>query len=235
MLELDGLRIVQGDFHLEADFSVNAGSRVAILGPSGGGKSTLLNAIAGFVEPTAGRVKWNDQDISNLAPGDRPLSIIFQDNNLFPHMSVFQNVAVGLQPSMRLADSEKETVVEALNQVGLAGMEHRMPSTLSGGQLGRVALARVLVRRRPLLLLDEPFSALGPALKGEMLELVAELAKASNATLLMVTHDPDDALRIAEQTVLVARGVAHPPEPTQELLANPPEPLQDYLGHRVLK
>ena len=109
-------------------------------------------------------------------------------------------------------------------------MGGRKPGQLSGGQIGRAALARALLRARPILLLDEPFAALGPALKAEMLDLVAETADQSGATVLMVTHDPADALRFADLAVLVADGVASPPQPTAALFADPPPALRAYLG-----
>ncbi|KIC20016.1 ATP-binding cassette domain-containing protein, partial [Leisingera sp. ANG-S3] len=121
-------------------------------------------------------------------------------------------------------------VEAALARVGLGGMGARKPAALSGGQQSRVALARVLVQGRDILLLDEPFAALGPALKAEMLDLVAELARESGATVLMVSHDPNDARRIADQVVLVAEGRAHEPQATAELLNNPPPALKAYLG-----
>lgn len=230
MLTLEGLQIEQGVFTLGADLNIATGATVAIIGPSGAGKSTLLNAIAGFVTPVAGRVIWDGVDLTETAPGARPLSLVFQDNNLFPHMTAFQNVALGIRPSGRLEEDEKTLVRDAFQRVGLADFESRKPGALSGGQQSRVALARVLVRKRPLVLLDEPFSALGPALKAEMLDLVASLVAESGATLLMVTHDPKDALRIAEQTVVVADGVVQSPQDTAALLANPPAALREYLG-----
>lgn len=230
MLRLDRLRVVQGDFHLTADFAVPAGARVAVIGPSGAGKSTLLSIIGGFFAPGSGRVLWGDTDLTPLPPGVRPLSILFQDQNLFPHLSVAQNVGLGLRTDLRLSTDQRREVMAALDRVGLNGLDDRRPGTLSGGQQSRVALARVLLRHRPLMLLDEPFAALGPALKIEMLDLVAEIAGTIGATLLMVSHDPDDARRIAEATILVAEGVAHPPEPTGPLLADPPPVLRAYLG-----
>jgi thiamine transport system ATP-binding protein len=230
MLRLDGVTLVQGDFRLSADFEVPERARVAVIGPSGAGKSTLLSVIAGFTPATSGRVLWRGRDLTPLAPGERPLSILFQDQNLFPHLTVGQNLGLGLRPDLRLSAAERESVAAALDRVGLAGMEDRRPATLSGGQQSRVALGRVLLRARPLMLLDEPFAALGPALKAEMLDLVAEIAATTDATLLMVSHDPTDALRIADQTILVADGIAHAPQPTQDLLRNPPPALAAYLG-----
>lgn len=230
MLLLEGLRIVQDDFALAADLAVPRGARVAVIGPSGAGKSTLLAAIAGFVAPTAGRITWAGRDLAGLAPGQRPTSILFQDQNLFPHLSVAQNIGLALRPGLRLSPDEQASVAQAMGRTGLAGLGARLPATLSGGQQSRVALARALLQAKPLMLLDEPFSALGPALKSEMLDLVAEIVAATGATLLMVTHDPDDARRIADQTILVADGVAHPPAPTGPLLDNPPAALRAYLG-----
>ena len=121
-------------------------------------------------------------------------------------------------------------VEEALARVGLGGLGDRLPGTLSGGQQSRAALARILVQDRPLILLDEPFAALGPALKADMLDLVADLARAQGASVLMITHDPRDARRIADDAILVAEGRAAPPVPTAALLDKPPKPLQDYLA-----
>lgn len=230
MLTLDGVEIVQGDFRLTADWSVGAGERVAIIGPSGAGKSTLLMAVAGFVALTAGRVLWQGGDLAGVEPGQRPLSVLFQDQNLFPHLTLAQNLGLGIDPDLRLDTGQKARVAAALARVGLEGMGARRPGQLSGGQQGRAALARALLRARPVLLLDEPFAALGPALKAEMLDLVAEVASESGAAVLMVTHDPADARRFAERVVLVAEGVAQAPVPTAELFANPPEALRRYLG-----
>ena len=230
MLQLDGVTIVQGDFRLEANLTLEPGARVAVLGPSGAGKSTLLGAIAGFIPLGAGRVLLDGQDLGTLPPGARPLSILFQDNNLFPHLSVAQNVALGLKPSLRLSGAEQAQVDAALARVGLDALGARRPAQLSGGQQGRVALARALLRRRPLLLLDEPFAARGPALKSEMLALVRDILDETGATLLMVTHDPADARVIATQAVVVAEGRATAPAPLTRLLDCPPAALAAYLG-----
>lgn len=230
MLQLDRVTITQDDFHLSADWTLPTGAQAAIIGPSGAGKSTLLSVIAGFLPPTGGRVLWQGQDLGPIPPGDRPLSILFQDQNLFPHLSLSQNLGLGLRPDLRLSRAEGKRVEEALARVGLAGMGARKPAQLSGGQMGRAALARALLRARPLLLLDEPFAALGPALKAEMLALVSEVTREAGTTVLMVTHDPQDALRFAGLTILVADGRAEAPAPTAALFANPPPALRAYLG-----
>jgi thiamine transport system ATP-binding protein len=229
VLRLEDLDIRQEGFHLTADWEVAKGAKVAVIGPSGAGKSTLLMALAGFV-PHGGRVTWDGQDLSALAPGDRPLSILFQDQNLFPHLTLVQNLGLGLSPRLQLTAADHARIETTLARVGLGDMGSRKPAQLSGGQLGRAALARALLRARPILLLDEPFAALGPALKAEMLDLVTETADETGATVLMVTHDPADARRFADLTVLVADGVAAAPVPTAKLFANPPPALRDYLG-----
>ena len=230
MLELQNLSATLGDFHLQADLSVDPGSRVAVIGASGSGKSTLLSLIAGFLAPDRGRVLWEGCDITNLAPGRRPVSVLFQDQNLFPHLTAAQNVGLGLRPDLRLNDAQQCRVSQVLADVGLEGMEGRKPASLSGGQQSRVALARVLLRARPILLLDEPFAALGPALKSEMLDLLARIAGETDATVLMVSHDPADARRFAPQTIVIEDGRAHPPRPTGPLLDDPPPGLRAYLG-----
>ncbi|MFT7595876.1 MAG: thiamine transport system ATP-binding protein [Paracoccaceae bacterium] len=230
MLKLDGVAVHSGSFRLSADLTVDAGRKVAVIGPSGAGKTTLIEAIAGFLPLSQGRIVWQGHDISLDAPGVRPVAMLFQDGNLFPHLSVAQNVGLGLRPDLKLGAAQKAVVEQAIDRVGLAGMGMRKPAELSGGQQSRAALARVLVQNRPLLLLDEPFAALGPALKAEMLDLVAGLVAETGATLLMVSHDPNDARRIADQVILVADGLAHPPQATGELLDNPPPALRAYLG-----
>lgn len=230
MLQLERVRIDNGGFEMDADLSIEPGEKIAVIGPSGAGKSTLIGAIAGFYPVIRGRMLWQGQDITAEIPGERPVAMLFQDGNLFPHLSVAENVGLGLRPDLRLSAAEREQVRQALGRVGLQGMEERRPAALSGGQQSRAALARVLVQDRPLLLLDEPFAALGPALRREMLDLVRTLADETGKTLLMVSHDPNDARRIADRIILVTEGRADAPVATGEILANPPEALRQYLG-----
>lgn len=225
-LSFEQTEIRLGSFTLAADLSLPSEGHFAVIGPSGAGKSTLFQALAGFTPISAGAIRWQGQRIDSLPPGQRPLSILFQDQNLFPHLTLAQNLGLGLDPALRRLDWR--AVDHALEAVGLAGLGARKPGQLSGGQQSRAALARALLRARPILLLDEPFAALGPALKTEMLDLVAETAR--NTLVLMITHDPSDALRFAPQTLVVAEGSVARPHDTASLLANPPPELARYLG-----
>lgn len=232
VLQLDHLTLTQGTFRLTADWSARPGARIAVMGPSGAGKSTLLSAIAGFLAPSEGRILWQGQDLAGQAAGERPVTILFQDQNLFPHLTVAQNLGLGIRPDLRLSQADRDRIETALDRVGLAGLGQRRPAQLSGGQASRAALARALLRARPILLLDEPFAALGPALRAEMLALVREVADETGALVLMVTHDPQDAIALGGDTAFVADGVVLPPVPTADLLANPPQAVQDYLGRK---
>ena len=153
MLTFEGVALLQGTFRLSVDLTIGP-SVTAVIGPSGAGKSTLLAAAAGFLLPGAGRLLYGSEDITALAPGQRPISMLFQDHNLFPHLTVRQNVGLGLKPNLRLTAAEGAVVREALARVGLSEHADRKPGTLSGGQQSRVALARVLVADRPTVLLD---------------------------------------------------------------------------------
>jgi len=230
MLRFEGCEIGNGGFRLSADLEVATGRIVAVIGPSGGGKTTLLEAAAGFLPLERGEIRWNNNALSGLSPGKRPMAMLFQDGNLFPHLTAAQNVGLGIRPDLRLPPGAAKRVDEALAEVGLEGMGGRKPAALSGGQRARVALARLMVQNREIFLLDEPFAALGPALKSDMLSLVARLARDSGATVLMVSHDPGDAKQIADQVILVAENKAHAPVETDRLFADPPDALRDYLG-----
>ncbi len=230
MLRLEKLEIVQGAFRLVADMTLEQGQKYAVIGPSGAGKSTLLGALCGFVPLNTGRLFWQGDEITDVDPDKRPMTMLFQDNNLFPHLSVTQNVGLGIRPDLRLSVEDRARVEGALERVGLADQMKKKPGALSGGQQSRAALARVLVQARPWVLLDEPFAALGPALRNEMLDLVQDLVADTGAGLIMVTHAPDDVRRIADQVIFVGSGKAEAPKPAAELMDNPPPDLKAYLG-----
>ncbi|MEG3135282.1 thiamine ABC transporter ATP-binding protein ThiQ [Rouxiella sp. T17] len=218
MLTLNKVTYLYEHLPMRFDLHIAAGERVAVLGPSGAGKSTLLSLIAGFLAPGMGKIEINGQDHSHTPPAKRPVSMLFQENNLFSHLTVRQNMGLGLHPGLKLDAQQKQRLEEIAAQVGLADYLDRLPSQLSGGQRQRVALARCLLRSQPVLLLDEPFSALDPALRNEMLSLLDKVCHQQQLTLLMVSHNLDDAARIAERTLLIVDGRVYYDGPTQSLI-----------------
>lgn len=227
---LDDAVFQQGGYALSADFTITVGAVTAVLGPSGAGKSTLLGGIAGFVPQIQGRLMWEESDIATLPPAKRPVSMLFQDNNLFPHLTALQNVALAREPRLKPTAATNEAVEEMLQRVGLVGLSGRRPAELSGGQQSRVALARALLQDRPVMLMDEPFGALGPALKAEMLDLSVELAGEAARTLVVVTHEPLDAERIGDEVIGVSEGKAFAPVAASDFLHNPPPVFADYMN-----
>ena len=214
---------------ISANLSLESDKIYAIIGPSGAGKSTFLNLISGFSEISSGSILWNEQEISDLPPSKRNISILFQDNNLFPHLSVWRNLALAVSHWPKISNDDEAKLHSVISEVGIRGLENRKPSQLSGGQQSRVALARVLLQKNKILLLDEPFAALGPSLKDQMLELIEKIARNRGLLVLMVTHDPADANKIASQTIVVKNNKVHPPLNTNKALDPINGPLADYL------
>lgn len=188
------------------DLQVKRGSITALMGPSGAGKSTLLSLLAGFIAPHSGDIRVEGQSILAKAPYQRPFSMLFQEHNLFSHLSVRENIALGLHPGLKLNAQQKIQVQWAAQKVGIEPFLDRLPEQLSGGQRQRVALARCFVQSHPIWLLDEPFSALDPLLREEMLQLVKSLAQARDITVLMVTHHLNDAKTIASHFAFMDQG-----------------------------
>lgn len=205
-LEIERLTVRYPDFLGVYDLSVPRGAVVGMMGPSGGGKTTLLHAIAGFERVAEGAVRFEGQDLTGLPPAKRPVTLLFQDHNLFGHLTAFDNVALGASPRLALDEAGRARVEAALAAVELTGFADRWPSELSGGQRQRVALARALVMRRPILLLDEPFGALDPGLRRAMVDLVGRLARQDGMTVLMTSHTPEDMASVADLLVFVADG-----------------------------
>lgn len=214
---------------ISTNISLEPDKIYAVVGPSGAGKSTFLNLISGFASISSGTIIWNGQEISNLPPAKRSVSILFQDNNLFPHLSVWRNLALAVTHWPKISRDHEEKLKAVMSEVGILGLENRKPSQLSGGQQSRVALARVLLQKNKILLLDEPFSALGPSLKDQMLELIKKIAKNKKLLVLMVTHEPADAKKVASQTLVVKDKKVHPPLITEKALDPINGPLADYL------
>lgn len=214
---------------ISTNISLEPDKIYAVVGPSGAGKSTFLNLISGFTSISSGSIIWNGQEINHLPPAKRNVSILFQDNNLFPHLSVWRNLALAVTHWPKISRDNEEKLKAVMSEVGILGLENRKPSQLSGGQQSRVALARVLLQKNKILLLDEPFSALGPSLKDQMLELIKKIAKNKKLLVLMVTHEPADAKKVASQTLVVKDKKVHPPLSTEKALDPVNGPLADYL------
>lgn len=230
-VELIDVRFRYEDMDMTFDLAVPASELTALIGPSGSGKTTILNLIAGFEVAVSGTIRIDDRDVGALPASERPVTMVFQEHNLFAHLDVATNVGLGVSPALRLGPSDRDRVAAALARVGLEDFGRRLPGQLSGGERQRVALARCLVRDRPVLLLDEPFAALGPALRREMLDLIADIHRERAMTVLLVTHQPEDARRIAARTAFVHAGRILAARPTEELLGATDIPeLREYLG-----
>jgi thiamine transport system ATP-binding protein len=232
-IRLESVDFDYGEMAMHFDLVVEPSSIVTVIGPSGSGKSTLLNLIAGFEPAKSGRILIDGRDVTHAAPAERPISMVFQENNLFAHLDVGANIGLGRRPDLRLDGADRVAVAEAIRKVGLDGKERRKPEALSGGERQRVAIARALVRNRPVLLLDEAFASLGPALRHEMLELVETLQRETGMTVVMVTHHPDDALRVSSTLVFLDNGRIAATGPAQKLLSDQGAPLlRKYLGSK---
>lgn len=189
---------------------VEQGERLAIIGESGAGKSTLLNLIAGFETPASGQILLNDCDHTQTQPADRPVSMLFQDNNLFPHLTVAQNIGLALAPSLSLNATQQQQIREIAEKMGIEPLLSRRADQLSGGQKQRVALARTLLRDKPILLLDEPFSALDPIRRHELQQFILDICVERNLTLLMVTHQLEETKNLFTRVVEIREGQVFP-------------------------
>jgi thiamine transport system ATP-binding protein len=231
LLEVADLALDYPDFRACYTLTVPAKAMCGLIGPSGGGKTTLLHAIAGFERPSSGVLRFDGNDLLPLKPAERPLSMLFQDHNLFPHLTAFENVAIGVDPRLRLDEAQREAVFVALARVGLPSFEQRLPSELSGGQRQRISIARALVRKRPLMLLDEPFGGLDPGLRKEMIALVDEIRRAEGLTVLVSIHTPEDLADAADLMAFIAEGRVLAAAKPDEMLAGTLDPaIGRYLG-----
>lgn len=199
MLVVDHLcfEYAQGQ-HFDWSFQLAPGQCLAITGASGAGKSTLLQAIAGFLTPECGFLTWQGQDLLPLPPWQRPVTSVFQSHNLFAHLDVMTNIALGLNPRGKLSSEQVAQVSTLLAQVGLAGVERRLPEALSGGQQQRVTLVRALLRSQPLVLLDEPMTGLDPQNRTYLYELFNTMKQRGYA-ILLVSHDASDVEALADR------------------------------------
>jgi thiamine transport system ATP-binding protein len=233
MLLVDDCRLEYPDFSASYSLEVPSGELCAVVGPSGGGKTTLLHMIAGFETPASGVLRFDGRDLRPLPPAKRPIAMLFQDHNLFPHLTARQNIGLGVRPTLRLTDSERARVAAALEAVDLKDLADRRPGEMSGGQRQRVALARALVTEKPLLLLDEPFAALDPGLRRSMIRLVDRIRRGRGITALLTIHTPEDVLDVADRAAFVADGRVIALGPPAAVLSPSRAPqIAEFLGER---
>jgi len=232
-LTLEALTRIYGDVAAVSDvnLSVDKGEFISLLGPSGCGKTTTLQMIAGLVEPTAGRILLNGRDITREKPDRRGLGIVFQSYALFPHMTVAQNVAFGLEMRKVPRAERDKRVSQALALVQLSAMAERYPRKLSGGQRQRVAIARALVIDPPVLLLDEPLSNLDAKLREEMQFELRGIQQRVGTTTIMVTHDQGEALSMSDRVVVMEHGRIKQVDAPYRLYENPATPfISSFVG-----
>lgn len=187
--------------------TIEDGEFVVLLGPSGCGKTTLLRVIAGLEEPTLGSVLFSGVDVTNLPPEERDIAMVFQNYSLYPHLSVYDNIAFTLRTQHMPREELNQTVLEMADLLGLSECLERLPAQLSGGQLQRVAIARALVRKPRVFLLDEPFSNLDAQLRASLRQLVKKIHAALGTTFIYVTHDQQEAVLLGQRILVMRDGV----------------------------
>ena len=202
LLSASKCKIKNEGFSVQCDFSVEIGNHLSLFGPSGSGKSSVLLGLAGFLPIINGDLVYNDKSISKIEPKDRPFDLLFQENNLFPHLTVSRNILLGLGAKAKMDLQNSHIVNEILDLVGLYKERNRLPQDISGGQRSRAAIARSLIRKKPILLLDEPFAALDFELKNEILALLLRITRKNNLSIILVSHDPRDVQYLGGDVVL---------------------------------
>lgn len=196
-----------GDGVKNINLTINQGEILTLLGPSGCGKTTILRTIGGFNKATSGNIFIDNQDVTNLAPENRPTGMVFQSYNLWPHMTVYENLAFGLKLRKLNKKEIQQQITDVLALVKMPGFETKFPSQLSGGQQQRVAIARSLLLKPAVLLLDEPFSALDAKIRHEMRSEIKRIKQDLDLTIVFVTHDQEEAMSISDRIVVMDKGV----------------------------
>lgn len=199
-------RYKTGDGVSGISLEIARGELVTLLGPSGCGKTTVLRFVGGFLEPDSGDIQIAGKSVLHLPPEKRPTAMVFQSYNLWPHMTVYENLAFGLKIRKQSKEQIREAVDRALRLVRLPGTEKKRPGELSGGQQQRVAVARALLLEPAVLLLDEPFSALDAKLRSELREELREIQSIAKLTMMFVTHDQEEALSLSDRIIVMNRG-----------------------------
>ena len=203
------------------NLSVKEHDLLTLLGPSGCGKTTILRAIGGFNQIDSGRILLDGKEIQNLQPEKRPTGMVFQSYNLWPHMTVYENMAFGMQIRKCPKEQIKKEIKKMLELVRMEGSEKKYPNQLSGGQQQRIAIARALVLKPSLLLLDEPFSALDAKIRGQMREEIKRIQREAGLTVIFVTHDQEEAMAISDRIAVMRRGYMEQVGKPEEIYDHP--------------
>ena len=231
MLKINQLKYSYKNQKFDFSINVNIGNILGIVGPSGSGKSTFLALLAGLIEPNSGEIIYNNQNITNNNIEERPFKIIFQNNNLFNHLTVQQNIGIGIKTNLKFAKKEIDKIQQQAELFGIKTLVDKYPPQLSGGEIQRTALARIMLQSQPILLLDEPFTGLDPTLRQELYDKLLKLKEINKMTLLFVTHYPEDCLKIADKVALISDGIIKEDKSTVDFFSKPnSKSIKEYLG-----
>ncbi len=234
MLKLNNIQKKYGDSTIlnNINLDINDGEIVSILGSSGSGKTTLLNVILGITEANSGTIEFGGKDITNVRMEDRGFNIVFQDYALFPNLNAFQNITYGLKNKPNV--SSQEEVFELIELLGLGDHLNKKIEHLSGGQKQRVALARTLVMKPKILLLDEPLSALDGVIKESIKQKIKQIAKEFNLTTIIVTHDPEEALSLSDKVMILDGGnIVQYAEPSEIISSPKSDFVRDFILNQL--
>ncbi|KAA9004948.1 ABC transporter ATP-binding protein [Paenibacillus spiritus] len=236
-VEVRGLNKHFGDFHAVKDvsFGIEKGHLIGLLGPSGGGKTSILRMLAGLESPDAGEIVFHGRKVNDLPPQERGIGFVFQNYALFKHMTVYENIAFGLRVKKANKHVIRERVMELVELTGLKGFEKRYPHQLSGGQRQRVAFARALAPEPQLLLLDEPFAAIDAKIRQELRSWLRELIERVGITSIFVTHDQDEAIEVADEIMIINQGRLEQKGTPWDIYKEPKTPfVATFIGESTL-
>ncbi|NMO96126.1 sulfate/molybdate ABC transporter ATP-binding protein [Paenibacillus lemnae] len=226
-----------GSFHAVKDvsFDIEKGHLIGLLGPSGGGKTSILRMLAGLESPDSGEIAFHGQVVNDIPPQERGIGFVFQNYALFKHMTVFDNIAFGLKVKKAPKSKIKERVMELVELTGLKGFEKRYPHQLSGGQRQRVAFARALAPEPQLLLLDEPFAAIDAKIRQELRSWLRELIERVGITSIFVTHDQDEAIEVADEIMIINQGRVEQKGTPWDIYKEPKTPfVATFIGESTM-
>ncbi|CAM4424261.1 ABC transporter ATP-binding protein [Paenibacillus alkaliterrae] len=226
-----------GDFHavMDVSFEIEKGQLIGLLGPSGGGKTSILRMLAGLETPSSGDIIFHGKRVNDLPPQERGIGFVFQNYALFKHMTVYDNIAFGLKVKKQSKEQIRERVMYLIELTGLKGFEHRYAHQLSGGQRQRVAFARALAPEPQLLLLDEPFAAIDAKIRTELRTWLKEMIERVGITSIFVTHDQEEAIEVADEIMIISKGKLEQKGSPWDIYKNPQTPfVAGFIGESTI-